>query len=173
MTEIHETNLPGVGTRREFTTHEGDRVGVIAHRSGRRDLLIYDRLDPDSCAAVMRFTEEDGRTLAELMGGAHVEESSDNPRQEITPGLVIDWIPIRDEWDCTTCTLESLNLPQQTGALIVAVIRNNRTLPSPGADFRLFPGDTAVVVGAPGAIQKAFDLMEGEAAASGGQSSAG
>lgn len=173
MTDIHETNLPGVGVRREFTTHEGDRVGVIAHRTGRRDLLLYDRHDPDSCKVVMRFTEEDGRTIAELMGVPHVEESGSGPRQEITPGLVIDWIPVRDDWDCTRCTLESLNLPQQTGALVVAVIRNNRTIPSPGADFQLFPGDTAVVVGAPESIQKAFDLMEGAPTASEGQSSAG
>ncbi len=161
MTEINETPLPGVGTRREFTTHEGDRVGVIAHHSGRRDLLIYDRYDVDSCKLVMRFNEDDGRTLAELMGVPHVGEGSGGPRQEITPGLVIDWLPVRDEWDCTKCTLSALNLPAQTGALIVAVIRNNRTIASPGADFQLFPGDTAVVVGSPESIQKAFDLMEG------------
>lgn len=165
MSQIDETHLPGVGVRREFTTHEGDRVGVIEHRTGRRDVLVYNRHDPDSCRVVMRLTEDDGRTLAELMGVPHVsDEAPEELRQEIASGLVIDWLPIRDNWTCTQCTLASLDLPSQTGALIVAVIRNQRTIPSPGADFQLSPGDTAIVVGAPESIQGAFDLLEGHPA---------
>ena len=47
MAEIDETELPGIGVRREFTTRGGMRLGVIATRTGSRDLLLYDRDDPD------------------------------------------------------------------------------------------------------------------------------
>jgi len=38
--------LPGVGVRYDFTTRAGDQIGVIAHRRGRFDFLLYDRHDP-------------------------------------------------------------------------------------------------------------------------------
>jgi TrkA domain protein len=52
MGDVQETQLPGVGIRYDFVTKEGDRVGVLVHRSGRRELLLYQRDDPDSCQAV-------------------------------------------------------------------------------------------------------------------------
>jgi TrkA domain protein len=46
--EIQETALPGVGLRHDFTTRAGRQLGVVTHRTGRRDLLLYDRDDPDA-----------------------------------------------------------------------------------------------------------------------------
>ncbi|MCC6184034.1 MAG: potassium transporter TrkA, partial [Microthrixaceae bacterium] len=46
MTEIHETELPGVGVLQEFDTVGGSRVGVLTTRAGRRELLFYDDEDP-------------------------------------------------------------------------------------------------------------------------------
>ena len=37
--DIDETMLPGVGIRYEFTTRHGDRMGLIAYRDGKVDLL--------------------------------------------------------------------------------------------------------------------------------------
>lgn len=42
MTELNEVDLPGVGVRYEFVTEQGQRVGVVAHRSGRRDVYVAD-----------------------------------------------------------------------------------------------------------------------------------
>ncbi len=66
MPNYERTHLPGVGDRRDFVTQAGDRIGVIAHRDGHRELLIYDRDDPDSCRTVVRLSEEDWRRLTEL-----------------------------------------------------------------------------------------------------------
>lgn len=69
MTEIESTHLPGVGERRDFVTEEGDRVGIVTHRDGRRELVLYDREDPDRCVSI-RLGEDDVRRLAELCGSA-------------------------------------------------------------------------------------------------------
>ena len=37
MTEVRETQLPGVGVKHDFTTVDGRDVGVLVHRDGRRD----------------------------------------------------------------------------------------------------------------------------------------
>ena len=61
--EIQETALPGVGLRHDFTTRAGRQLGVVTHRTGRRDLLLYDRHDPDATQEVIRLTQEEADTL--------------------------------------------------------------------------------------------------------------
>ncbi len=69
MAEVTETQLPGVGVRHEFSTGAGERVAVLSHRTGRREIAIYDRADPDSCTTVMHLNPDETRTLADLLGG--------------------------------------------------------------------------------------------------------
>lgn len=70
MPGIESTHLPGVGDRRDFVTEAGDRIGIVTHRDGRHELVIYGRDDPDRCVAVIRLSEEDLRQLVELSGAA-------------------------------------------------------------------------------------------------------
>ncbi len=92
MTDIQETALPGIGLRFDFVTRSGERIGVISHHSGRRDLLIYNRTDPDACAVTLRLEEDETRALAELLGGSHVTKELTDLQQ--VEGLAIDWLPI-------------------------------------------------------------------------------
>jgi TrkA domain protein len=66
MAEIREVKLPGLGLRYEFTTHEGKRVGVVSHRSGRKELYFADPGDPDAFKRMLGLSDEDARTLAEI-----------------------------------------------------------------------------------------------------------
>lgn len=159
MKTIEETNLPGVGIRHDFETESGERIGVITHHTGKRDLLLYDRNDPDICQSVVDLTEDEARTFGEMLGASQVTRSLNNLQQSIG-GLAIDWIPIRSDWECTGHTLAEVNL-SKTGVLVVAVIRNGDTVPMPPADFQIFSGDTAVVVGTPDGIRQAGELMHG------------
>ncbi len=38
--DVKEVLLPGVGLRYEFTDHKGDRIGIIARRSGDFDVVV-------------------------------------------------------------------------------------------------------------------------------------
>lgn len=157
--KINETPLPGVGVRHEFHTEIGEQVGVITHHTGRRDLLVYDRDDPDVCRLALNLEEGEGRLLGELLGASEVTRSLGNIQQFIQ-GLAIDWIPITEAWACADHSISELNLTK-TGVLIVAVIRNDETVPVPKPDFQLRSGDTMVVVGDPEGIRKLSDEMHG------------
>ena len=45
--DVNEVLLPGVGLRYEFNNSEGDRIGVIAKRSGDFEVVVYAAEDPD------------------------------------------------------------------------------------------------------------------------------
>ena len=159
MAEIEETQLPGVGVRHDFVTQHGIRIGVIAHRSGHRELLVYDQRDPDACRDVVRLEEDDTRALAELLGGSHVTATL--ARVQSVEGLTIDWLPVEPGAACAGSQIGHSDLRERTGVSIVAVVRDGQTVASPAPDYRLQPGDTAVAIGTPEGIREAFALLRG------------
>ncbi len=74
MARIEETRLPGIGLRHDFATSDGTRIGMVTFRDGRRELLIFDEHDPDECRTTLALSEDDARTLADLLGGSQVIE---------------------------------------------------------------------------------------------------
>lgn len=55
--------------------------------------------------------------------------------------------------------LAQLDLRGQTGATLIAVVRNGETQVSPGADFRMQAADTAVLLGPPESIERAVEFL--------------
>ncbi|MGB5757654.1 MAG: cation:proton antiporter regulatory subunit [Acidimicrobiales bacterium] len=146
MTEVRETKLPGVGVRYEFTTDIGQDMGVIVHHDGRREVLVYDGPDPDSCSSIVSLSEADTQTLGEILGVSHVTETVAAVRHEIE-GLAIEWVELPTGSSAIGSTIGDGAYRTETGASIVAVIRGNRTVPAPGPDFTFSGGDVAVAVG--------------------------
>ena len=161
MTNVDQTHLPGVGVRHDFETRGRRRVGVIAHRVGHRELIIYDEEDPDAVAETVRLEEDDAYTLAELLGASRVTQAVDAIRQSIE-GLALDWIPIGDTWWCNSRTIADSQMRRRTGVSIVAIIRGDQTIPSPEPPESLLAGDTVVVVGTPEGIERAIALLQNE-----------
>lgn len=146
MADVTETPLPGVGVRYEFTTEADERVGVIVHRGGRREVVVYDAGDPDVCSTVMRLSIDDTRTLSELLGASRVSEVTDAVQQEIE-GLAIDWLPVVEGSGFVGRTIADGMIRTRTGVSIVAVIRGSETFPAPAPEFEFAAGDLAVAVG--------------------------
>jgi TrkA domain protein len=146
MPEVSETPLPGVGVRHEFITGGGERLAVITHRTGRRELAIYDRADPDACTTVLHLSSDDTRTLAELLGASPVSEAVAAVQQRLE-GLAIDWVKIPAGARFIGSTIGEGEFRTRTGASIVAVVRGGTTMPAPGPDHDFGAGDVIVAVG--------------------------
>lgn len=160
MAEVHETKLPGVGVRHEFTTESGDRVGVIVHRTGRREVVVYDRADPDACTPMLDLSASDTRVFGELLGASQVAEAVGAVQHEID-GLAIEWVQIPGASPAVGTTIEAGRYRTHTGTSIVAVVRGDTTVPAPPADFEFAAGDTAVAVGTTDGLQALRTLMTG------------
>jgi TrkA domain protein len=160
MTRIEETSLPGVGVRHDFTTRAGARVGVINHRTGRRELLVYAASDPDACSEVLRLDEEEGHALADLLGGTTVAMHVQDVQQQVE-GLTIDWRKVQPGSPAAGKPIADAAARHDTGAFIVAVLRDGETLPAPGGTFVLEAGDTTVVIGTSEGLAKLAAILDG------------
>jgi len=158
MSDVNETPLPGLGVRYDFVTSAGNRIGVVHHRTGRRDLLVYERGDPDTCRAVAALDEGDSRTLAEILGGARVEEQLAELKQGVE-GLAIDWLPVAAGTPYAGATIGDTRARTRTGTSIVALLRGEEAVPAPGPEARLEADDTLVVVGTARGIEELVVLL--------------
>lgn len=144
--DVERTALPGIGHRHEFRTGKGRRVGIVSHRSGRRDLLVYDRDDPDRPAETVVLSPEEADGLAELLATTRITERlADLGRQ--VDGLESRQVPIAPGSPYDGRTLGDTQARTRTGASIVAVVRDRDVAASPRPDFRFAAGDTVVVIG--------------------------
>jgi TrkA domain protein len=143
--EIEETALPGVGVRHEFTTAAGERLALLTHRTGRRELAVYDRRDPDATHTVLHLSAEDTAVLGELLGTSQVSQTvRDVQRLE---GVGMDWITVAPASALAGRSIGDGQLRTQTGSSIVAIVRGDTTIPAPPPDTELLAGDVAVAVG--------------------------
>jgi len=158
MPEIEETLLPGVGVRHQFTTAAGERLAVLTLRSGRRELAVYDRRDPDECTTVLHLSPDDTRSLAELLGASQIGEAVTAVQQQVE-GLAIDWVQIDHGSTYVGSTIAQGAFRTRTGASIVAVLRGGTTVPAPGPDLAFEEGDVLVAVGTPDGLAQLRSLL--------------
>ena len=158
MADVTETQLPGVGVRHEFTTADGERVGVLTHRSGRREIVVYARDDPDASLSVLHLSPGDTRTLAELLGASQVSEAVTAVQQQVE-GLAIDWIAMPRESAFAGSTIADGRFRTSTGASVIAVLRGATTIPAPEPDFAFEAGDVIVGVGTPQGLTELRTLL--------------
>jgi TrkA domain protein len=156
--EIEQTALPGIGLRHEFTTHSGRRVGVVSHRNGRREFVIYDRSDPDAVAEYVTLNDEEADALAELLGAPRIVQRLNELHREVE-GVVSVQLPIEAGSPYSGRRLGETATRTRTGASIVAIVRGGKVIASPGPDFLFAVGDVIVVVGTEDGVAAVGEIL--------------
>lgn len=157
--EVDEVPLPGIGVRHSFVTRQGREVGVVSHRTGRHELVVYDRADPDTCREVIALTPEEADALAELLGAPRIVAKLAEIRDRL-PDLVTEQLPVARSSRFAGRTLGDTQARTRTGASIVAVVRQGQVIPSPLPDFRFEPGDLVVVVGTRRGVDGVAEILD-------------
>ncbi|HZQ28166.1 MAG TPA: cation:proton antiporter regulatory subunit [Acidimicrobiales bacterium] len=157
MPDIKETLLPGVGVRHEFTTAGGERLSLLTHRSGRRELAVYDRDDPDRCRTVLHLSGEDTTALGDLLGVNQVSETVRGAQQ--LQGLAIDWLTLPTTSRFAGATIADGEFRTKTGASIVAIVRDETTIPAPEPTTSFRADDVIVAVGTPQGLELLRTLL--------------
>lgn len=144
--DVTEIMLPGVGMRYEFETKHGERMGLIAYRDGRMDLVAYSDDDPDECIGMVRLDRFEVETMAEIMGAPRITSRVADLTKEI-PGLVSAQIDVLPESRYVGKSLGDTKCRTRTGTSIVAIVRGDHVLSSPQPEDVLQAGDVLVVIG--------------------------
>jgi TrkA domain protein len=156
--DVERIDLPGIGTSHVVTTARGRRIGIVSHRSGRRDLVVYDKEDPDTSVVSVALSADEANAIAEYLGTARIIEQLAEMQRQVA-GLVTEQLVIAPGSPYAGRTLGDTRARTRTGASIVAVVRGNEVIASPRPDFGLQARDLMVVVGTAAGVDAVATLL--------------
>jgi TrkA domain protein len=157
--EVKEVLLPGVGLRYEFDNFDGERIGVIAKRTGDFEVVLYAANDLDSAQRLFRLTEGEADALAQILGAPRIAERFADLTREV-PGLEAGQVSVRPGSPYADRPLGDTHARTRSGASIVAIVREEEVLPSPSPAEPLRAGDVLVVIGTAEGIKMVTRIIE-------------
>lgn len=143
---VYEAELPGVGHKFELELDGEERLIVIIHHDGRRELYRRPSLDEDS-VQLASLTGKQARQLGSILEGAYFQPVEMDDIQVPLGESIIEWIPVEEGASIAGETLEACNVRQRTGASVIAVQRGEDTYDNPAPGFRIEPEDMLVAIG--------------------------
>jgi TrkA domain protein len=158
--DVKETLLPGVGLRYEFSNADGDRLSVIAYRKGDFEVFLCTTpADPDKARKLFRLSEREADALAQILGAPRMVESYADLTKEV-PGLSAGQVPVPPTSRYASRPLGDTKARTLTGASIVAIVRGDQVMASPGPDEFIEPHDVLVVIGTDDGIAGVRQLID-------------
>ncbi|WP_282695428.1 cation:proton antiporter regulatory subunit [Streptomyces sp. CC208A] len=158
--DVTEVLLPGVGLRYEFTNHRGDRIGVVARRTGDFEVVVYGADDPDEGRSVFELNDEEADAVAEILGAPRIAERFADLTKEV-PGLASGQVEVRAGSAYDGRPLGDTRARTRTGASVVAVVRGEEVIASPTPRTVLRGGDVLVVIGTHEGIAGVEQIIRG------------
>ncbi|MBI4410128.1 MAG: cation:proton antiporter regulatory subunit [Gemmatimonadetes bacterium] len=159
--EVREVDLPGVGKKFAILTQEGDRLTIIIHNTGARELYHFRRGEDFPFHAV-RLEDEEARKIGAILGGGYFQPAALGSVDMILEQLSMEWVRVGPDSPLAGETISDLELRKRTGASVIAVLRGGAAIPNPEPEEKLAPGDTLVIVGSQEQVRRFLALARGE-----------
>jgi TrkA domain protein len=148
MPTISEAALPGVGRKFQIEAASGDRLTIVIHNNGTRELYHFAKDDPDRVASVVTLADLEARQIAGIIGGLTYVPQALPSTEIVVDDLVLEWHTIPKQAACIGKTIGELQVRATTAANIVSIIEPDRVKRvSPGPDTILNEGATLILAG--------------------------
>lgn len=148
MSTISESNLPGVGRKFQIETTSGDRLIIVIHDDGHRELYHYNRKNLERAESVLILTDGEARQIAGIVGGLSYVPKALPSSEVVLDDLVLEWFKIEPHFVSVGKTINELQARTRTGASIVSIIEPDQVKRvNPEADTLINNGATFIIAG--------------------------
>lgn len=158
--DVREHDLPGVGKKFAVTTNDGDRLTIIIHNSGHREIYFFERGE-DYPAYAVRMEDAEARKLGAILGGAFFQPVVAESMDVVFSQLSVEWMKAGDASPLIGQSLLEARVRERTGASVIAVLRSGQAIPNPHPEERIQAGDTLMVVGDREQVGRFGELLRG------------
>lgn len=159
--DVHESDLPGVGKRYRARTTAGEKLVLVIHHDGRRELYRFGE-DPDRPRSVLELTDEEAHQIGALLAGTYFQPITGDSVMEVLEGLHLRWLRVEPGGALAERTIREMEIRKRTGASVIAILRQGEPLPNPSPDERMETGDTVLALGTPEQMEGFLALARGE-----------
>ncbi|HET7276376.1 MAG TPA: cation:proton antiporter regulatory subunit [Longimicrobiaceae bacterium] len=144
--DVREHDLPGVGKKFALKTNEGDRMTIIIHNTGHREIYHFLKGE-DYPDFAIRLEDSEARKLGAILGGAYFQPPVAESMEMVLDQLSIEWLKVDPGSALADQTIQEAAIRERTGASIIAILRDGKAHPNPQPSDRIATGDTLMVVG--------------------------
>ena len=144
--QVSEHDLPGVGKKFALKTNEGERMTVIIHNTGHREIYTF-RGKEEFPSSAVRMEDAEARMLGAILGGAYFQPAVAESMDMVLGQLSVEWFRVAGGSPLAGRTIQDAAIRKRTGASVIAILRDGRPLPNPAPDAGIEAGDTLLVVG--------------------------
>ncbi len=161
MTLIRESDLPGIGRKFQIDTRSGDKLVIIVHDDGRREIHHFDEDDPEESISMVTLDDAEARRVGGILGGMsympRALESVDVAFEE----MYIEWYKVEPGAKSAGKTIGELGIRKRTGATIIAVVKRDRMkVVNPGPEQMIREGATLVMLGERAKVKAGIQLIQ-------------
>ncbi len=147
MSFFSEADLPGIGKKISCSTYSKEKVVLIIHHDGKRELYIMGKDgEPEAGVAML---DEEARRLGGFLSGAMYKPKAVEDLELALEGIRIDWYKLEKDSPVVGKAIGGLGIRKKTQISIIAILRNDTFIPNPSSDDVFQEGDTCVVIGKP------------------------
>jgi len=158
--QVREHDLPGVGKKFSIVTNDQDRLTVIIHNSGHRELYFFRRGEEYPFMA-LRLDDAEARQLSAILAGAYFQPPVAESMDIILGQLSIEWLRVEPGSAVAGKSLAESGIREGSGASVLAILRGDEAIANPPPQETIRPGDTLVVIGDREQVQRARRLVRG------------
>jgi TrkA domain protein len=145
---IRESDLPGIGKKYQIDTKSGERIVVVIHDDGRREIYQFDKDDYEQSISTVTFDDTEARQIAAIIGGMTYKPKALETIEMAFDDLVIEWYKVEPNAYAINKTIGELDIRQNFDVIVIAILRKNHTkIINPGPEEAIHEGDTLIVSG--------------------------
>jgi TrkA domain protein len=145
---IRESELPGVGKKFEMITKNNEKLVIVIHDNGHRELYYFDADDFDEYVATCTLEDDEARQIAAIIGGMTYKPKALESLEITFDELMIEWVKMEKGAQGANQTIGQLKIRTSYGVNVIALLKKNKEkIHSPGPNTLLEEGDTIILSG--------------------------
>lgn len=152
--KIREIELPGIGKKFDIQTKGKERVVIIIHDDGRREIYNFSKDDYEEYESTVTLDDSEARQISAILGGVIYRPKELEEIDMVFDDLAIEWFKVEDGAEAINRTIGELGIRNQYKVTVIAIIRGNKEkVVNPGSEDVIKEGDTIVISGTKKALK--------------------